>query len=217
MKKRTKVLIAVGILLVLPIVAIAVVPVVFRDRIVARVKAEINRSVEARVDWRDVGLGLFRDFPNLTLRLDDLTVAGTKRFAGDTLARVGRVQVVLDLASVVGSVRRGATIIVRAVEVDRPTLALRVLEDGTANWDITKPTATARGAATSRPLAISLRQLDIRDAAISLDDRHSRLIASLAGFRQSLKGDFGEDAFVLETTAHADSVSVQFSGIPYLT
>jgi hypothetical protein len=217
MKKRTKVLIAVGILLVLPIVAIAVVPVVFRDRIVARVKAEINRSVEARVDWRDVGLGLFRDFPNLTLRLDDLTVAGTKRFAGDTLAKVGRVQVVLDLASVVGSVRRGAPIIVRAVEVDRPTLALRVLEDGTANWDIAKATAPARDTAASRPLAISLRQLDIRDASISLDDRHSRLIASLMGFRQSLKGDFGEDAFVLETTAHADSVSVQFGGIPYLT
>jgi len=123
MKKRTKVLIAIGILFVLPIVAIAVVPIVFRDRIVARVKAEINRSIEARVDWRDVGLGLFRNFPNLTLSLDDLTVAGTKRFAGDTLARVGRVQVVLDLASVVGSVRRGAPIIVRAVDVDRPTLA----------------------------------------------------------------------------------------------
>ncbi len=48
----------------------------------------MNRSVNARVDWRDVGLTFFRNFPNLTLRLDDLTVANEGRFTGDTLAQV---------------------------------------------------------------------------------------------------------------------------------
>jgi hypothetical protein len=217
MKKRTRILVALGILLGLPLVALAVVPLVFRDRIVARVKAEANRSIEARVDWRGEGLSLFRDFPNVTLRLDDVSVAGTKRFAGDTLARVGRLQVVLDLASVLGSVRRGDPIVVRAVDIDRPSVSLRVLEDGTANWDIAKETPGGTTQQASRPLSVSLRRLDIRDASISLDDRKSKLVASLVGYRQSLNGDFAKDLFTLATTAHADSVTLRFAGIPYLT
>jgi AsmA-like C-terminal region/AsmA family len=214
MKKRTKILIVVGTLIVVPLIALATLPVLFRDRIVARVKAEVNQAVEARVDWRDAGLSLFHDFPNLTLRLDDLSVAGARRFAGDTLAKVRRLEVVLDLASVLRNLRGGAPIVVRSVAVERPVVALKVLEDGTANWDITKESPA--GQQPARPLTVSLRSLDIRDAWISLDDRKSRLVASLAGFRESLSGDFGADAFTMQTNAHADSVTLRFAGISYL-
>jgi len=214
MKKRTRILVVLGTLLLVPLVALALLPVLFRDRIVARVKAEANESIEARVNWRNASLGFFSNFPNLTLGLDDLSVAGTGRFAGDTLAKVSRLHVVLDLASVLRNVRGGDPIIVRSIELDHPSVSLKVLEDGTANWDITKDTPANQAA--SRPLSVSLRQLTIDDASISLDDRHSRLVASLIGFRQSLNGDFGQDAFTLQTTAHADSVSLHFGGVPYL-
>ena len=216
MKKRTKILAGLGALLVAPLAALAVLPILFRDRIVARAKAEINQTVDARVDWRDAGLGLFHDFPNLTLRLDDLSIAGARRFAGDTLAKVRRLQVVLDLKSVLRNVRGGAPIVVRSIELERPLLSLKVLEDGTANWDITKETAAASNK-SSKPMAVSLRSFDIQDASISLDDRKSRLLASLVGYRQSLNGDFAADAFTIQTNAHADSASIRFGGIPYLT
>src|SRR5262245_36191771 len=135
MQKRTKILVVLGVVVGVPILALAAVPLLFRDRIVAKVKTEVNETVNARVDWRDAGLGLFGNFPNLTLSLDDLSVAGTARFTGDTLAKIKRLEVVLDLASVWRNVRSGGPIVVRSVELDRPVLALRVLEDGTANWD----------------------------------------------------------------------------------
>jgi uncharacterized protein involved in outer membrane biogenesis len=159
MKKRSRTLVVVGSILAALLLALATVPMLFGGRIANRVKAEVNKSLEARVNWRDAGLSLFGDFPNLTLGLTDLSVAGTRRFAGDTLARVEQLEVVLDLASVLRNVRRGEPIVVRSVKLERPRLALKVLEDGTANWDITKPTP-AHGAA-SRPLTISLRRLDI--------------------------------------------------------
>ena len=215
MRKRTRILIIVGAVLVLPLVALVVLPFVFRDRIVARVKSEVNQTIDARVDWRAAGLSIFREFPNLTLRLDNLSVANNGRFAGDTLANVGRLQVVLDLGSVLRNVRQGAPIIVRSVELDRPVLALRVLEDGTANWDIAKDTPATTDSA-SRPLSVSLERFDVRDASISLDDRQSRLRASLTGFEQSLAGDFSEDVFTIQTRAHADSVTLSFAGIRYL-
>ena len=215
MKTRTKILVGAGTVIVVLFVLLATLPFLFSDRIAARVKTEVNSALEARVDWRDAGLSLFGDFPNLTLRLDDLSIAGKRLFAGDTLARIHRLGVVLDLGSVLRNYRAGDAIIVRSIELERPVIALKVLEDGSANWDITKKTAPTTQK-TPSPFKVSLRKLDISNATISLDDRKSRLFASLVGYRQSLSGDFATDLFTLATRAHGDSVTVRFAGIPYL-
>ena len=93
------------------------------------------------------------------------------------------------------------------------------LEDGSANWDITKKDTTAAApadTAAGRPLAISLRRFDIDSGSVAFDSRASKLKASLVGFDQSLSGDFGTDQLTIETRAHADEVSLEFAGIPYL-
>jgi len=215
MKTRTKILVGAGTVIIVLLVALATLPLLFSDRIATRVKTEVNSALAARVDWRDAGLSLFGDFPNLTLRLDDLSIAGTRLFAGDTLARIHRLGVVLDLGSVLRNYRGGDAIVVRSIALERPVIALKVLDDGSANWDITKKTASTTQQA-SRPFKVSLRKLDITNATISLDDRKSRLFASLVGYRQSLSGDFATDLFTLATRAHGDSVTVRFAGIPYL-
>lgn len=219
MKRRTRILALAGALMVLLLGLLIVLPMLFRDRIAQRAKAEANRTLDARVDWRDVGLTLFRDFPNLTLRLDDFTAVGIGRFEGDTLASIRHLGVVLDLASVVGSALGGdgKAIVVRSIELDQPRLSLIKLEDGTANWDITKktPETEPRPEAAS-PVSISLRRFEIRDAAVDFDNQQAGLRASLTGFHQSLTGDFGRDLVVLQTRARSDTVSLTFAGIPYL-
>jgi hypothetical protein len=216
MKRSTRILAAAGALLVLLLALLLVLPLLFRDRIAQRAKLEANRNLDAHVDWRDVGLSFFRDFPNLTLTLDDLTAAGVGRFQGDTLAAVRHLRVVLDLASVLGNLTAGRPIVVRAVELDQPRLSLIALVDGTANWDITKKTpATAPGAA-SKPMAISLRRFEISNGAVAFDNRKAKLKASLSGYDQSLSGDFSRDLVGIKTKADADTVSVTFAGIPYL-
>jgi hypothetical protein len=194
-------------------------PLLFRDRIVQRVKAEVNRTLEARVDWRDVGLTFFRDFPNLTLRLDDLTAVGIGRFEGDTLASIRHLGVALDLASVVRNALGGGgkPIVVRSIDLDQPRLSLIKLEDGTANWDITKETPEAeRQPQAAKPVAVSLRRFEISDAAVAFDNRQAGLKASLSGYDQSLNGDFSQDLVVIQTQARSDTVSLTFAGIPYL-
>jgi hypothetical protein len=218
MNRRTRILAIAGSLVVLVLVLLVVLPFLFRDRIADRVKGEVNRSVNARVEWQDVGLTFFRDFPNLTLRLDELTVAGIGRFEGDTLASIGHLGVALDLASVLRNVvGGGAPIVVRSIALDRPRLSLIKLEDGAANWDITRDTAmAAQRPAAAKPVAISLRRFEITDAAVALDNRQAGLKASLAGFEQSLTGDFSRSQVVIRTEAHSDTVNVTFAGIPYL-
>jgi hypothetical protein len=219
MKQPTRLLALAGAAITLLLVLLLVLPLLFRDRIAERVKTAVNQNVNARVDWRDVGLGFFRHFPDLTLTLDDLTAVGVDRFRGDTLAAVRHLRVSLSLPSVLTNVMGGSgPVVVRTVELDQPRLRLIALEDGTANWDIAKktPAAAQPQAKAAKPMAVSLRRFQITDAAVALDNRQSKLKASLAGYNQSLSGDFSQSQVAVRTEADADTVSVTFAGIPYL-
>lgn len=191
-------------------------PFLFRDRIAARVQSEIAQSVNAHVRWSGVGLSLLRDFPNVTFRLDNLSVTGVKPFEGDTLVAMQQLRIVLDLGSVLRSLRHGDAIVVRQVEMQRPLANLRVLDDGTANWDIFRERPEADTADTSGALALSLRQLSVRDGSVRFDNRQSDLAAALSGLEVALDGDFAQDVFDLTTRVRASDVSFRFAGVPYL-
>ncbi len=216
MTRPTRILAWTGGVIAVLLLLLLVMPYAFRGTIEERVKTQVNKTVDAKVDWHDLGLGFFRNFPNLTLTLDGLTVANRGRFEGDTLASVGHLRVVLDLASVLGSMMGGKPIVVRAVELDEPRLKLVALEDGTTNWDITKKTPETAAPAASKPMAISLRRFEIKNAAVVFDNRKARLKALVSGYDQSLSGDFSQDLVAVQTRAGADTVSVTFAGIPYL-
>ena len=219
MARPTRILAAIGALLLILLASLLVLPYLFRDRIAGRVKTAVNEKVNARVEWRGASLTFFRIFPNLTLRLDDLTAAGTGRFQGDTLAAIHGLGVVLDLASVLGNLTGGKPVLVRAVELDQPRLSLLKLEDGAANWDIaTKPpeAGPAEAKEPARAVAISLQHLGITDAAVAFDNRQAKLSALVKGFDGTLAGDFSRDQVAIRTRADADTVSVTFAGIPYL-
>src|SRR5437763_15331039 len=119
-----------------------VLPVLCGGRIAQRVQVVVDCCVTARVSWRHAGLSFFRSFPNLSLTLDDLTIAGVGRFQNDTLAVMPRLSVVLDLGSVLRSMTGDAHLVIRAVQLDRPRLALITLEDGAESWDIAKKLET---------------------------------------------------------------------------
>ena len=107
---------------------------------------------------------------------------------------------------------------VRAIELDHPRLSLVKLKDGSANWDITKKDTTAAAPADTagRAMAVSLRRFEIDSGVVAVDNQAGNLKASVVGFDQSLAGDFGADQLTIETRAHADEVSLEFAGIPYL-
>ena len=212
-----KILIGAGAVIALVLLLLVLVPLLFGDRIATRVKTQLNRSLNARVDWSDAGLGFFHDFPNLTLTLDDFTLVGVDRFAGDTLAAVPHFRVVVNLASAVrNALGSSAPIVVRALELDRPRLHLLTLEDGAANWDIMKKDTAAAPGAAGKPVAVSLQRFAIDSATVAFQNRAAKLDARIAGLDQTLTGDFGNEQVDVETRAHADTVTVTFAGITYL-
>ena len=82
LKKIVKITLIV--LLVLVVAAFAA-PFLFKDKITALVKTEINNNLDAKVDFSDVDISFFRHFPRVALGLKKMQVIGINEFAADTL------------------------------------------------------------------------------------------------------------------------------------
>ena len=211
---RRKAASAIGAGLVLLLALLAAAPLLLRGRVDAWLQGALAERLDARVAWEGAGLSLLRDFPRASLRVDGLSVVGRGRFDGDTLAAVPRLAVTVELPSLLRALRGNGPLEVRSVEVERPSLRLLVLEDGARSWDVVRPDGDTT---SGRPLELTLRGLEVRDARVGLRDRAAGLDASVAGLHQSLRGDFRGERFSVESRTRADSVSVRFAGVPYLS
>ena len=128
-----KIAFGLGAFVVLLLAALLVIPIFFGDRIASHVKAEVNRSVNAQVGWDKAGVSLLRDFPNVSLTLNQLSVVGIKPFERDTLLAMRKARLALDVRSVVGYLRSGRPIIIREITLEQPAVRLRRLADGATN------------------------------------------------------------------------------------
>ena len=216
MRSLRKPIIGIAAAIGVVVLVLALLPYLFRGRIAAIARTEIAASVNADVRWSGVDISLLRNFPNVTLRLNDLSVVNTAPFAGDTLVAMREFRLVLDLVSVVRYLTGGHAIVVRQVIVQQPVAHLRVLEDGTANWQITRARPAAAKPATGKAVAVSLRHLAVNDAKVTFDSRQSDLTAAVSALDVALNGDFTQDRFTLGTSIKTNDASVTFAGIPYL-
>jgi hypothetical protein len=212
MKKA--VIIILGILLVL-LGAAFILPIVYKDKIRAKVEQEISRKVDAQVYFNDFGVSLFRHFPNLTASLDNFGVVGKGVFRGDTLASARSFQISVNLMSVI----RGEKIKVKALDLESPRILVKVLKDGRANYDIYIPDTTATTAETDTAqsqFALQVDEWSIRNGYVVYDDRSTPMFARLVNLNHSGSGDFTQDIFDLTTQTTTDALTFRFDGIEYM-
>src|ERR1700738_1825015 len=159
LKKTLKV---TGIVLVILIGVAFAIPLLFKGKITNLIKTQINQHLAARVDFSDVDLSLFRNFPRLAVALDSIRVTGINEFSGDTLVSARRIDVAVNLLSVLS----GDIIKIHSISVDQPRIHAIVLKNGHNNWSITLPDTAAQNPAVptpSKPFKMALQGYSITD------------------------------------------------------
>ncbi|HMZ47761.1 MAG TPA: AsmA-like C-terminal region-containing protein [Flavobacteriales bacterium] len=209
-----RIFLGIGILLLLVLLAAVLIPILFKDRIEAAMKEQVNASLNATVDWGEWDLSILSSFPNASFSISDVKVCNRAPFEGICLARIGELQATVGVMSLFGD-----RILIKRVAIIRPDVHAKVLPDGRANWDI----ALADSAATETPadtsatlFNVKLSEYSITDGHLIYDDASLPMLMDLAGLDHTGKGDFTQDLFVLSTNTHADSATVVFDGIKSL-
>lgn len=215
MAKWTKrILITLGILVALLLVAAVLVPVLFKDKIEAAVKKQVNEQINATVDWGEWSLSLFRSFPNASVGVKDVKVCNKAPFEGICLADIGEMRATIGLLSLFGD-----QVQIRNIDLVKPVVYAKVLKDGRANWDITLPDSTTAELPTDTSTTrfnIALKEYSITQGHIVYDDESLGFLMDLEGLEHKGKGDFTQDLFTLSTSTQVQKSSVTFDGVKYL-
>jgi hypothetical protein len=209
MKKALKI---IGIIVVAVFILLLTLPFLFSGKIKQTVKDQAQTYIDAQVEFGKVSLSLLRNFPNLSLSVNDLTLAGKGKFEGDTLARIPRLTLVVDLFSAIS----GNSYEIKSIQVKNPYIYLKVLPDSSANWDIYKAPPTTD---TSAPSAFTLKMksIKIENASLVYVDRLINTVAKVDGINSEISGDMTEKLTTLLTQSTVGSITVDYGGIRYLS
>lgn len=211
-----KILITLTVVIVLLFAALIAAPFLFKDKIVQLVKDQANNHLNAVVNFdNDISLSLIKNFPNFSLGINDLSVVGVNEFEGDTLLALKSFSATLDVMSVI----KGDQIKVIRILLDEPAVHAIVLENGKANWDITKPsvdtTSTTADTAQTK-FNVSLKKLEIKKAHITYSDKPGNMSAELVNLNHELTADFSQDDFLMKILMDCEQLSFSYGGVKYL-
>lgn len=208
-----KKLIKIGLIVILVLfVILFTAPFLFKGKIIEIVKTEINKNVNAKVDFADVDISLIRKFPKVSAAIEKLQVVGTGKFSSDTLLSADDIEVALNLMSFI----KGDKMKIYSVDIHKPRIHAIVAKDGSPNWDIMKADSTADTTSSSQPFNLELKRYAIHDGYIAYRDSSAGMSSEISGLDHEGSGDFTSDIFTLSTKTSSKAVNFTYGPVPYL-
>ncbi|MCB0820902.1 MAG: AsmA family protein, partial [Bacteroidetes bacterium] len=202
-----------GIILVLLIAAAIIIPIAFKGKIMAKVQEEANKQLNANFSFDDIDISLFRNFPNLSVELENLSIVNKAPFQGDTLVAASSIGFSAGLFDLFAD-----DMSIKSIRINKGNINITVLEDGTASYDIAKDKGDSEGAESSEESSfkLKLKYYEISETKISYDDRSLGFKTTLANLNHSGSGDFTADNTKLDTQTNIDKLDVWYDGVHYL-
>ena len=190
-------------------------PFAFQGKMTQMVKDEINNNVNAQVDFDQVSISFLSAFPNVSIKVSDLSVIGREEFSGDTLAFLQQFQLKVGLMSVLND-----PLEIRSIIIEHPHVYAKILENGKANWDIVFESKDAEEASKneeSTNMVIRLKEFKIDAANILYEDQTMNLLTDIRNMDFLLSGDLSADNATLSTQTKMEAFTLTMDGISYLT
>ncbi|MDR0384830.1 MAG: AsmA family protein [Prevotellaceae bacterium] len=207
MKKVFKFLgISLGSLIVLLLLALFLIPVLFKDKLVGIAKDIINDNMNAVVDFKSVDISIFRNFPKITVSLKDLSVVSK----GEELASVTSFDAGINVISYI----KDGVIDLQLVSLQSPKLHAKIFQDGAVNWDVAKPSdkPETKDAEVS-DFKVAIEHFSIVGGSLMYEDLSSKTLAAVDNLGFSLKGDLSNTLTSLDISIDAEKINVMYDGL----
>lgn len=216
MKKRLKKILKwSGITLLTLILLLILIPIIFKNQIKEMVVDEVNKNLNAELTVGDFDLTFISTFPNMTIELYDTKLVGKEKFDGVDLVKMEKLTANVGFWSVVF----GDQVEVNEIHIEKPVIDIRILEDGSANYDIVKSDEEKTKEELEEPsnFKLSLKEYSITNGQIKYDDKLYDMYMALHDIDHTGKGDLTADKFNFETVSNIKKCTYRMYGINYLT
>jgi AsmA-like C-terminal region/AsmA family len=207
-----KILIWIGFILLFLVVGLLAAPFLFKDQVKAKISQVIEKQVNAHVFYGDFDLSFWRNFPSMTVALHQFGVANRSPFVGDTLLQAKRLEVSINLKSLLKGRYQ-----VHKIGLVQPKVSIKVLKNGQTNYDIYSAQRTDTATDSSKAkFNVLISDWKLEDGYLRYDDQLRGTEVVLQNINHEGSGDFSEQLFDLEAQTRIDSVSVRHGGQLYL-
>lgn len=208
MKKALKIL---SLLLLLIILVLIAIPYFYKDEISAFIKEDINKNFNAKIDYKDISLSLLKDFPNLNVAIDEITIDGIDEFQGTSLAGVKSI----DLSLNAKKVFIDKDFEIKRIRIDNLNLNLLVLKNGKANYNILKENPKDSLTTTDKSFVLKLKEYKVTNSNISYNNLANGMKLYLQNIDHYGSGKITDKAYLLKTESEIESLSLEH-GIKYI-
>ncbi|MEM6515485.1 MAG: AsmA-like C-terminal region-containing protein [Bacteroidota bacterium] len=215
MKKFFKIL---GISILIILILLFVLPFAFQGQIKDMVKNFINQNLNAKVEFADVSLSLFRSFPRAYVSVDELLITNFEPFDGETFVSAKNIAFTMSVKELFKNADE-EPIVVNSIAIDEALLTLKTDALGNTNWDIAKTDATETSTVskdtTSSSFSFDIENYSVENSALTYIDEISKTQMYITELNHSGKGTFSAEKSELDT--HTDAhVSMIIDSTQYL-
>jgi len=160
---KRKIIIILGII-VLIFGTLAVLPFLYKDKLLAKVKTTLNNQINAKIDFTDFKVSLFSQFPKVELELQNLSIIGINEFSSDTILSASSISTNISLMEMIS----GKGLELNTLTIESPRISLVASKSGAVNWDIAKISeSTATPVATSSESPEDAFQMKLNDIRVN--------------------------------------------------
>lgn len=208
--KRKKILIISVSVFALLVGLLVAAPFMFKGKIKAAVLKAVNENLNASVDFEDVSISLFKNFPQASLTLENLKVVNVAPFENDTLTYIKELNLDMSIKELFKGENEAMKI--NGIKLDGAYLNFVSNKDGIANFDIMKPSTSENEESSGFNLAVNY--YEIKNSHIKYVDEASGMSLELKDFNHSGSGDLTAEESKLKTLSSA-KLSFEFDKIKY--
>ncbi len=211
MKKKLIIIASVFSLL---IGMMGVIPIIFEGKIIQKVKNMANESLNAKVDFNEVKLSLFKSFPKLSISINNFSITGVNEFNNIRLLNVETLSTSVNLSSL----WKNDGLKINSILLRKPMINLLVNKAGKSNWEIAKIDSTAKKPESTKSSSeIDLEKVVVRDAGFSFYNESSPISLVLKNGSFDLSGAMQGSNSKLDISGQADSIAFEYGGSRYIS
>lgn len=192
-----KIIKIVGIVLLVLIVAAFTIPYLFKDQIKAKISQTINESVDAKVNFKEADLSLFKNFPNANISIQKLTIINKAPFEGDTLMAMEELNLKMSLMELFNDETEPMNI--QGISTKNGLINIIFNKDGLGNYDIALKNKGPKEDSKSKPLALKIKGYEIENLKFKFTDEGSKIKMILDSINHTGTGDFTNEILDLDT------------------
>jgi len=205
--------IIITVIIILILFAILVsIPIFFKGQLLEKTKSTINKNVDAQVEFADLRLSMFRNFPKVSVIINDIVITGKGEFSGDTLLNAPSISLKMSILSLFSKTNKS----IDEIELLQPKLNFIVAKTEKANWDLVK---TPEGPQSQKEESFDL-QLDnviIKNAEVIYDDRDANTLLRFEDINLDLEGQMYGSSAKLQANGKIERFSLNYDGSNYIS